>query len=813
VRKPLQGWPEDASWPAWATPGAAGPRVEPIASADAEVWLRWVIPLPKRVRFQGRLKLAAGDVALRARRNATDVERTAVRESAELILTRTRAGELRGPFSILIGVCDPQGTVDGISVPGAAELARLPNADQAYVIAPLPEPGIAVAALTERGVYHGVKTLQHFLEAHLAPGQIMLPVVAVLDWPDLAERGQWGGSCVRDIEYLADRKMDLVEVHAKLSFDERGRGVATLDAKRQEDARLHAVKWVPIVTHLDQIAGSGIYQRYPELKGKGKKAQSSWGPEVFAPCFSQPKMPEILADWFVSLAATPGVEDICVWLSEDHVQCECEGCQAKGQFALEAEACVRAWKLARQRNPKVRLRILLTQGSYATNDKVLDAAAEAPEVGITYYDGGRTYDSSRDPMIYPLLAEAARKGRWLGCYPQLTASWRIVCPWSGPQFVRFRMGEFADKGLQCLCGYATPDNRFYDFNVTAAAEWSWNAHGRTEREFALAWATRRRLGDPEKAAEWATMLGPVGWDVYGSGIPYPQFFGRTADLIRKRARPELGQGMFRYFPTPEHTDNALAICGRALGLAQELRDPAILAETRTIQGYVQMVKAIHAIAITVAGRQKLEPAEAERVQAAFDALVAAGTEVTRGLQAWRAAVAPDSTASRFLDTVSVTDQAVSAVGAALEPLGIQDKEKPYRPAKVGAWQTADLDEREDIQKQWDVTGAIVGEGTYTVRFAYTRGWWGLNIRRVALVAARKGAPDERTEVAADQHDGVAANEDKANTYTLKLPTHDPAARYLVTAEIRGVTSKGKPPDRRGCEGEVWFAKERPGPPK
>jgi len=201
------------------------------------------------------------------------------------------------------------------------------------------------------------------------------------------------------------------------------------------------------------------------------------------------------------------------------------------------------------------------------------------------------------------------------------------------------------------------------------------------------------------------------------------------------------------------------------------------------------------------------------VQAAFDALVAAGTQVTRALQAWGEAVAPDSKASRFLDTASATDQTVSGIGAALEPLGIKDKEKPYRPAKVGSWQTADFDEREDIQKQWDVTAAVSGEGTYTVRFAYTRGWNGLTIRRLALVAARKGAPGERTEVAADQHDGVAANEDKANTYTLKLPTHDPAARYLLTAEIQGVTSKGKPPDRQGCEGEVWFAKERPGPPK
>ena len=158
------------------------------------------------------------------------------------------------------------------------------------------------------------------------------------------------------------------------------------------------------------------------------------------------------------------------------------------------------WEAAKRVKPDLRLRILLTQGSYQSNDQVL--AAVPPEVGITYYDGGRTYNSSREPMIYPLLVKYVRADRWLGCYPQLTASWGVVCPWSGPQFIKARMSEFAAKHLQCLCGYAWPSNRFYEFNVTAAAEWSWNVGGRSEREFSLAWATRgigrstkgRRLG-------------------------------------------------------------------------------------------------------------------------------------------------------------------------------------------------------------------------------------------------------------------------------------------------------------------------------
>lgn len=326
--KKVEAWPEGAPWPHWAAPGAKGSRVEALAPDEAAKWLRWLIPLPKRVRLEGKLRLPAAEVALRLRRGASDVEQAAAKELSALLGQAPAAdGHV---FPIIIGVCDAKGTVDGVAVPGASELASLRNSDQAYAIAPLAERGLAVAALTGRGVYHGAKTLKQLLEAHREEGRATLPIVAVLDWPDLAERGQWGGSCARDIEAIAEHKMNLVEVHSKLALDEQGRGVAFIDAARQEAARLRAVKWVPIITHLDQLHRSGIYERYPELLGKGKKAKDTYGEKFHAPCFSQPKTAELLADWFTSLAATKGVSDICVWLSEDHVQCECEGCRAWG---------------------------------------------------------------------------------------------------------------------------------------------------------------------------------------------------------------------------------------------------------------------------------------------------------------------------------------------------------------------------------------------------------------------------------------------------------------------------------------------------
>jgi hypothetical protein len=658
-----------------------------------------------------------------------------------------------------------------------------------------------LAALDERGVFYAAQTLRQLLESKFANGRVTLPLASVTDWPDLAERGEWGGSANNDIVWMARHRMNLVETHVHLGMTKDGRGEARADTKRIELGRRHALKVVPIITHLDQLGRSGIYRMFPELKGKGKRA-GGWGGSTVAPCFAQAKTGEVLADWMCALADQPGVTDICAWLSESHVQCGCPACSKAGQFALEARSIVRAWRLARQKHPALGLRILLTQGSYSTNDKVL---AEVPQgVGVTYYDGGRTYDSSREPMIYPLLEAFAAKGGWLGCYPQLTAAWRIVCPWSGPQFIRYRMNEFVDKKLSCLCGYATPNNRLYDFNVTAAAEWSWNAKGRDEREFAAAWATRRGIKDPDAAAEWAVLLGPVGWDVYGSRIPYSHFFGRAAAMVAGRAKPVLGEGMFRYFPTVEHIEHGLAACEKAVAIAKRLDEPTILAETRVVQGYVQMVREIHTIVKRVSESKRPDLAERIELQKTVSRLCAAGVQTAEALKGWERSISQGIGGSRFIDTVDVTETTVVGIGDALAPLGIRNPIKPYLRKEIGEWVTKDFDEKVRITKTLDVTDHVSVAGDYRVGFKYTSGWWGLTIFRVALASAPANKPKQLTELSADEHNGVAAARNKANVYTVTLKKHDPAARYFIVADIRGVTSRGKPSDRQGCNGAVWM---------
>ncbi len=784
----------------------------PVSPSEQAEWLRWLLPLPKQISIDGKVELPAADVRVVLARGSGRVVQTAADE-LRAFLGDAEGGE-QGRFEILLGVCGSDGKLDDLAVPGAAGLAELPHHEQAYVVRPVGDNKLVLAALDSRGVYYAAQTVRQLLEGKRCQGRLTIPLATITDWPDLEERGLWGGSADRDIVWMAQHKMNLVESHATLSMTDDGRGRAKADQQLIDQARAHALNLVPYISHLNGLRRTGIYRAYPELMGQGKQAVLAHHPHLVAPCCSQPKLAEILADWMSDLAEQRGVSHVCVWLSELRNQyCDCPACRQAGvgQYALEARCLVRAYRMAQKKHSGLKLRILLTQGSYSTNDKVL--AEIPPDVGVTYYDGSRTYDSSRDPMIYPLLEEYVAEGGWLGCYPQLIPSWRLVSAWSCPQFIHARMNEFVDKKLACLCGYAPPDNRLCEFNVLAAAEWAWNAKGRDTRQFAAAWATRRGIDDADAAAEWAVTLGPVGWDVYGARVPHSYFFGQAATSVARGRKPTLGEGMFRYFPSAQHFDDDLAACQHAMAIATQLDQPLLIAETQVIEGYVRMLEAIYTLGGQVAASKHLSHDERVAMQKTLGRLCVAGIETADALRMWeglchREGESPVNS-TQLSDTIDVTGQTVADIARALQKLGISNPVASYVRQKIGDWTTDDFDSGSRITKSFDVTSCVVKPGVYQVGFKYTGGWNGLGITRVALAKADDEGSGEPSELSVDEHSGSAAHRNRANVYTLTLDERDPSARYVVVASIRGTPRAGRPPERQGCNGSVWIQGNMP----
>ncbi|MDP6360508.1 MAG: glycoside hydrolase family 20 zincin-like fold domain-containing protein, partial [Planctomycetota bacterium] len=160
-----------------------------VTKKEQAQWLRWVIPLPKQIMIGGKIVLPASHVKMRLRKEAGEVERTAADELLALFKEQAGADLTKGTFEILMGVCDKTGKLEDVDVPGAVKLADLANPDQAYVIRPVGANRLVLTALDERGVYYAAQTLKQLLESRFADGKVAIPLVSVLDWPDLAERG------------------------------------------------------------------------------------------------------------------------------------------------------------------------------------------------------------------------------------------------------------------------------------------------------------------------------------------------------------------------------------------------------------------------------------------------------------------------------------------------------------------------------------------------------------------------------------------------------------------------------------------------
>ncbi len=776
---------------------------------NAAALLQRLIPLPKEISIKEQVTLPVTDVRIVLLPGAGPLEQNAARKLRSLFLDTSGLDASQGSvLEILIGVCTKDGRLGDVAVPDAQRLAKLPNRQQAYLIRPVGTSRLLLTALGARGVFYAALTLRQLLETGFRAGELTIPLAVVTDWPDMAERGEWGTSSTRDIEWLADRKMNLVEFHTTHEVAKDGKVQSEISPALLRRGQINAVNMVPIISHLNGMGRRGVYDAYPELKGKGTRAVYK-GEEgsLTAPCASNPKLHEIMAEWMRGYARY-GVRDISCWLGELHLHCECDRCAQVGQFALETRAFVKAWQIARRQFPDLRIRILTTQGSYESNDKVL--AEVPPEVGVTYYDGGRTYDSSRNPMIYPLLEDYAAKGGWLGVYPQLTPSWRIVSPWSCPQFIKARMTEFVDKKLVSLGGYVVPDNLLYSFNVTAAAEWSWNAHGRDERDFALAWAVREGFANPQMVSDWAVALGPVSWDLYGARLVERYFFRpKTIQrMLTSRKSVTFGQGPFTYIPDQAHLEHNLTFCQSALHLARQAGSAAMVAESEAILTYYQMLASLCRMCDMLSDRAEMDSARRNALQQEMNRFALAGALNTDALRNWERAVRVGAGQGRFLEGVQATTDTVETVATALAPWGIRNPTPYFGRQKIGQWDSPDFSQQATITKTFDVTQAIIAPGTYEIVFQYTSGWNGLAVQGVTLTAQPKVGQGSAVEMAMDRHSGNTGARSSGNVYSLTLQEYSPQMRYQIVADVRGTRPQDQKPGYTGCSGSVFLRRQR-----
>ena len=617
--------------PAWAVlsffislPSMLAAQPEPVSRQESRNWLRHLLPLPQEITIKGKVALPPAEISIRLRKDATETEKQAAGQIRSLFEEKARIAPEGKSFEIRIGVMDAGGSPAGPVEARMRRLKTLPNSEQAYVIFPEGDNRLVLSGLNGRGVLYAAATLCQLLKPYLTPRRAVIPLAEVVDWPDLEERGLWNFPDPPNwIPWLASMKLNYGKMaDTRIQPVKRGEpNRAAINGDLMKSAGLIGFNYLPFIIHYNFLKDSGLYSAYPELAGVGERALAGRyfahksGDAHRVPKASHPLFAKILAEWLTDIASQ-GAREVSCWLSERPAESEDRETATAGQFVWEARATVAAWRETLKTYPDLKIRLFL---STTTSEKYYRVLAETPpEVKIERACASwleRVPRAPRDLYVNALLDSYAAEGRWLasydvplGAYGRVdTPEYKVPC--SSAHRIKDYLSQLHKRQWRGAYGMIAWDDRLrpgviaketYTFSIAALAEWSWNIRGRSEREFAAAWATREGYEDPEAVGEWAELMGPVEFDVYDSEYPVFYSWGRAVQWIEDRKRPVLGEGPFRYYEDRGAFEQKMSVCDKAYAIAKEFKNPYLANETRVVRSYIRLAKSIFEIADLVA---------------------------------------------------------------------------------------------------------------------------------------------------------------------------------------------------------------------
>ncbi|MDD5677397.1 MAG: glycoside hydrolase family 20 zincin-like fold domain-containing protein [Kiritimatiellae bacterium] len=650
-------------------------QVVKISPGEEAQWLRHVMPLPHEISIPEKAVMNCADIKIRTRPEASDLEKSAASELAGLFQAKTGSIPNGKDFEIMVGVIDKDGRLCGHEVKAFAKIRALPNSDQAYVIQPVENRRLLLAGLNGKGVYYAAVTLRALLEPVTTQSKTEIPLMTVLDWPDMAERGLWNSSANEIVYDLATLKLNYSRIETLLQVASNKNSASIPQKDLMIKGRLRAINYVPNITHLNFLHRYDLFKVYPGLMGKGDSAfagqyQAHGGAakEHPVPCASNPLLAKILADWMKAIAADGATECGC-WLTERPAQCGCAKCMAEGQFVQEARAFIAAWRETQKQYPAFIIRLFI---STTTDEKYERIMAELPP-GVKIERAcalglERVRGEPRDRFVNPLLDPYAAKGVWIASYDvPIGVNGKVdtpefKLPESSAQRIHdflLQMGKRKYSGVYGMLAF-TESEKVCAFNMAALAEWSWNLNGRSEREFAAAWAARAGYANPDRVADWSELMGPVEFDVYDSGFPECYAWGQAVALIKNRQKPELGKGMFRYYADKNSFDVKISSCQEAQEIAKGFKDPYLADETAVVLSYIKLAQCVYALAERVSAG-----ADKSKLGGELARLKQAGDENGAAIRKWQTGIGPEPWHHRTHKAIKATENTVAEITAAL----------------------------------------------------------------------------------------------------------------------------------------------------
>jgi len=585
--------------------------VKDVDEKTAKQWLNYTLPLPHEISIRKEANVAPGDIGIKLPETAGVIEKNAAAQLAQYLKEKTGTEPTGNKYEFVAGVLDQDGKVCGIPVEDAAKLKGVPNNNQAYLIQPVGENKLVLAALNPKGVYYAVQTLRQLLGRQISKDSVAVPLATITDWPDMDERGFWnvGYAAPGFIPWLASLKLNFTSYGTGivLKKDEKAQ-CPKLPIELINQARDHAFLLMPHLAHYDFFFRFGADAVYPELAGKGDEARNPWNAKARNPCMATPLIKRLVTEWIES-AAGQGLREFSLWLSECTAQCECNACLKDGckQMFKETQAGIEAIEAARIKYPDLQGRIFFTMNY---GDVVKDSsdclAILPPDIKVEkVYSRNRIFD------------KFAADGHWVVSYSGAPL---------GPGYFSIRyMADEIIKGLKeyhavkysglFSRGRGNTSNQwekgFCNYQFSAVAEWSWNAKGRDVCQFAEAWATLNNFAHPEQFAEWIEIVRPVeSLAQYWEGRP-------TSEWLEFAVVSDNGQSNRVWktkLPESEKIQSMLSKCKQALPVAEKVADQSVLLENRYLTTFLQIMKQSRDLCRHSADKNISAPEKAGKIQ-------------------------------------------------------------------------------------------------------------------------------------------------------------------------------------------------------
>jgi len=803
---------------------AAGAVAGDSASQDPALlkWTDRVIPLPKEISVLDAVTMPVGAI-----RVAPCACKAAPAQTG-LWLLRAFApgGSSRQELTISLALLED--CRESIPAGIRERLPKLPNSEQAYAIVSAPDKRrLCITANAPTGLLYGARTLLQLMmpprkldrlvkneperrPEYFAPFvEVEVPFPLIVDWPDMPSRGIWGCGSVNELPWLSKWKVNYAGRHLRLGVDPKtGDPVSQFDQKVVTNGYALGVHIFPYIAHLDMNSDRGLNMhlipREDRLKRWLPAMNVKEGKVVRGFCYTDPVCIELLTAWMMQQAGLiHGVHnDMQIWLTEGdghlHLRDKASG---KSFTQLETAALLQAFGRVKKRYPGMKLNLWLSQGSLPETEAIIEQIKPNPDVGLIYYSGsgpsGRnTYVTDRVPMIFPALTEFAAAGRYVGVVPQLTASYRTFAPMSSAEFVRMRCDEFVSKKLGAIVAYVVNHVRQHELNVVAMAEYSWNAKGRSPRDFARAYATVTGICDPKLFAEWEANAGAAGFALAESCLLFPKLWHDPAlGFYGSQSFQDHFKG--KVIGDPAGLKKAHACARGALELAGKSGSWLMRNESEFTLACFECLDALRIISV-LTDSPPVDQDGKRTTAEQLDRLDRAAHAVRVSRFEWY-----DWTRQRphyrFYYTATVLLRTCDAVRTVLQPLGIPDPRPDTRFTEIGEWSNANFSRPRFGDVELDITDRVPEQGgSYHVVLTHIDGS-GIENMTARLIAV---GPDSKRRTASVSPEWWGVGSQYGKEARLFVPAKKAGERYILALRLRSYDPVLKGQDEPHTEGVI-----------